>query len=375
MFFKDIVGQQMVAQKLRNSFTSGRLGHATLFTGKEGHGALPLTLAFSRFIMCRNRSESDACGACPSCKKFDKLIHPDVHFIFPVINKKGKDPVSDSFISDWRKFLITNPYYGYGDWIKTIASENKQGGIYKDESDSINRKLSMKSFEGEYKIMIIWMAEKMNDSAANKILKILEEPPQNTLFFLIAVQPEQLLQTIISRTQGIPIPPIDSAEVERYLIDKRQLDSAKARDLALFSEGDLGKATELFDKIDELQQNIENFSNFLNFCKNEKTAEILSFIDTTLAKDRNAQIEFIQYILHNIRHNVLGSVHSGNAGSPSALGTLGPAGVKLNISLPQAKVVYKLLNDAVTHIERNVNSRIVLMDVAIQLRKNLLSGR
>ncbi len=371
MFFKDVIGQQIVSQKLRYSFTSGRLGHATLFTGREGHGALPLALALSRHILCRDRTNNDACGSCMSCKKFDKFIHPDLHFIFPVINKKGKDPVSDSFLTEWRKFLIANPYAGYADWIKVIASENKQGGIYKDESDSINRKLSMKSFEGEYKIMIIWMAEKMNDSAANKILKILEEPPQNTLFFVIAAQPEQLLQTIISRTQAIAVPPIDVPELEKYLVEVRGLDSIKAHDLALFSEGDLGKATELFDKIDELQQNIQNFSNFLQYCRSEQTAEILNFIDTTLAKDRNAQVEFIQYIMHNIRHNVLGSVHESN---PQAMGALGKVGVKLTISLPQARAVYKLLNEAVAHIERNVNSRIVLMDLAIQLRKTLLTG-
>ncbi len=367
MFFKDIVGQQSIAQKLRYTFTGGRLGHATLFTGKEGYGALPLALAMSRYIMCRNRTEFDSCGVCLSCKKFDKLIHPDMHFIFPVVNKKGKDPVSDSFIAEWRKFLSNNVYATNNDWIREIATENSKGNIYKDESDSINRKLNMKSFEGDYKIMIIWMAEKMSDITANKILKILEEPPQNTFFFLIAVQPEQLLQTIISRTQVISIPPIDAVDVTNFLCTKYDLDIAKAADLALYSEGDLAKSIELIDRVDELQQNIENFNKFINFSKNEQTTEIWDFINSTLDKGINSYIEFLSYILHNIRHNILETL---NPNYNNQIIKNNNA-IKLNITFQQGKAIYKLLNEAIFHIERNVYPQLVLFDVSLQIKRML----
>jgi len=368
MFFKDIVGQQDIVQKLRNSFTNGRLGHATLLAGKEGHGCLPIALAMSRYIMCRERSEEDACGECPSCKKFDKLVHPDVHFIFPVVNKKGKDPVSDSYLVEWRKFLLATPYATSNDWIREIATENSKGTIYKDESDLINRKLSMKSFEGYHKIMIIWMAEKMNDVTANKILKILEEPPQNTYFFLIAAQPEQLLQTILSRTQIVNIPPIDVAEVANYLSAKYEIDSAKATDLAFFAEGDLARSIELFDKVDELQQNIENFNKFIQLSKKEQTVEIWDFINTQLDRGMNSYIEFLSYITHNIRRNIIETV------APSdnkILSNSATSAVKLDINFQQARAIYKLLNDAIYHIERNVYPQLVLFDMSLQLKKLL----
>ncbi|MDD2563891.1 MAG: DNA polymerase III subunit delta [Salinivirgaceae bacterium] len=369
MYFKEIIGHRDLKRRIRTAFRTGKLGHATMFTGKEGFGSLPIALALSRYVLCTNRNDDDACGKCPSCKKMDKLIHPDLHFVFPVINKKGKDPISDSYISDWRKFVFNKPYGSYVDWIKYIASENKQGGIFKDESDTINRKLSLKSFESDHKIMIIWMAEKMNDTAANKILKILEEPPASTIFILISVFPEQLLQTIISRTQVIPIPPIDSEDLVAYLELAKGLNEENANDLGVFSEGDLGRSLELIDRMDELNQNVQNFSYFLEYCKLQQTSDILRFIDTTLGKDKTAQIEFLNYILHTVRHNIIQSTiekNSKNIGSKSL-----EKSVKINLTLVQAKTLLKMLTEALNHIERNVNARIVFMDVAIQLRKVL----
>ena len=369
MYFREVIGHQNLKNRVRSAFRTGKLGHATMFTGREGYGSLPMVLALSRYILCTNRSETDACGVCTSCKKMDKLVHPDLHFVFPVVNKKGKDPVSDSYISDWRKFVYNTPYGSYVEWIKYIASENSQGGIFKDESDTINRKLSLKSFESDYKIMIIWMAEKMNETAANKILKVLEEPPLSTIFLLISVHPEQLLQTIISRTQVIAVPPILSEDLVEFLEHSKGLESAEAKDLGVFAEGDLSKSLELIDKIDELQQNVQNFSQFLGYCKSQQTSDILRFIDTNLGNDKTAQIEFLNYILHTVRYNILQNTSDQSAVNQSS-GNL-QNNVKLNLTLVQAKQLLRLLNEAIIHIERNVNARIVLMDVAIQIRKVL----
>lgn len=365
MFFSDIVGQQVVVQKLVNAFKSGRLGHATLFSGKEGYGGLPLSIALSRYIMCSDRHDNDACGECLSCKKFDHLVHPDLHFIFPVVNKKGKDPVSDSYINEWRSFITSNPYSTAVDWIRSIATENSKPTIYKDESDSINRKLSMKSFEGDNKIIIMWLPEKMNDVTSNKILKILEEPPLNTYFFLVSAQPEQILQTIISRTQVINLPPINNDSSAEYISNKYQIDIKKAVDLALFSEGNLAKAIELCDRIDELEQNVSNFNKFTSYCKNEQIDEVESFINQILDKGLNELIEFLGYIMHNVRHNVIATMTKQNnikSDIPSHTNNL-------SLTLSQAQILYKELNNAIYHLERNVIPQLVMLDLALKIGK------
>lgn len=363
MLFRDIIGNSSVTQKLRQTFTSGKLGHAYMFTGKEGYGTLPVALALSRYIMCTNRSEEDACGECKSCRKFDKWAHPDIHFVFPVININGKDTVSDAFILEWYKFLNTNCYGRYEDWIKTIASDNKQGGIFKDESAMIAKKLSMKSFESDYKIMIIWMAEKMNETVSNKILKLLEEPPPKTFFFLIVSRPEQILQTVISRTQIIRIPPIEKKEIVRHLKQERNIEESKAEDIAIFSEGDYDRVIDIIDRNDDLEQNAKKVQTFLSHCQKEQIAEIEKFIDNNV-NGKIAQIEFLQYILYEYRKKMITNTteikfDTSQNNSDSSFPII------------QARNVYKLINEAIIHIERNVNSKIVFMDLSIKIRKIL----
>jgi len=316
-------------------------------------------------MVCRNPQPDDACGTCPACKKMDKLIHPDIHFVFPVINKKGKESISDSFIDEWRDFVKESPYSSYSQWIKYIATENKQGGIFKDESDQISRKVNLKSYEAECKIVIIWSADKMNESASNKLLKILEEPPEKTHFFLLSAHPEKMLQTILSRTQIINVPPITIEEIERFLIQNKSIPSENAHDLALFSEGNLESAIDFIERREEFEQNTRDFYAFIQNAKQQKYADLLAFIDGDLAKNRNRQIEFLQYSLHIIRQRFLSGQN--NSSSP----TNSSFDINQTISFSQAQQLYQLFQKAIVHIERNVNSRIVLLDTAIQLRKIL----
>ena len=185
MFFRQVVGQQELKKRLIRSVEEDHISHAQLFLGREGSGALPLALAFACYVSCTGEKSTDSCGTCPSCIKYQKLVHPDLHLVFPVIKaESSKKAISDNFIHKWREAFIANPYLSLNEWYEVMGAENKQGSIFVDESDEILRKLSLKTYESEYKAVIIWMAEKMNVQAANKLLKILEEPPPGTLFLL-----------------------------------------------------------------------------------------------------------------------------------------------------------------------------------------------
>ena len=238
MLFKDVIGQEEAKQRLIAEVKEGRIPHAQLICGPEGTGKLPLAIAYARYICCENRGEQDACGICPTCVKFNKLIHPDLHFVFPVIKKKaGKDTVCDDFIADWRNFVLQNPYFNLNHWLKEMGAENQQAQIFVKESDEIVRKLSLKSSQGGYKIMIIWLPEKMNVECSNKLLKLLEEPPAMTVFLLVSEEPDAILQTIQSRTQRFNIHGIKEPEISKVLQTKYGLQPEDADDIAHRSEG------------------------------------------------------------------------------------------------------------------------------------------
>ena len=212
MRFCDIIGQETEKRQLRQAVLEGRIPHAQLFAGPAGVGKLALALAYAQYVSCPNRDEHDSCGTCPTCLQFNKLQHPDLHFVFPII--KGDDgDVCDAFADKWRGLLTEQRYFDIDDWYRVLGTETKQGMIYEKESGEIMRKLSLKSFSGGYKIMIIWQPEKMNATCANKILKLLEEPPTKTLFLLVSEHPEQLLSTIISRVQEVRVPRLSEHDI------------------------------------------------------------------------------------------------------------------------------------------------------------------
>ena len=188
MFFRDVIGQEEVKQRLIQEVNEGRIPHAQLICGPEGVGKIPLAIAYARYISCSNRSETDACGVCPSCVKFNKLVHPDVHFVFPIVNKAKSPKVSvcADFLPQWREQLLTSPYFNLNHWLNNIGAENKQAQIFANESDEILKKLSLKSSEGGFKITIVWLPEKLHPVCANKLLKLLEEPPERTIFLLVS---------------------------------------------------------------------------------------------------------------------------------------------------------------------------------------------
>ena len=228
MLFKNIYGQEQVKQRLLTEIREGRIAHAQMFNGPAGNGAFALALAYARLVLCQQPTEHDACGQCQSCLMVDRLEHPDLHFVFPIFKRGDKDTLCSEFLKEWREMVLDNPYFDLNDWMSKIDSGNKQLTIYKSESESIVHKMSMKSNQGGYKVMIIWLPERMNDTCANKILKMVEEPYPKTLFLFITEDVEGVLPTIRSRTQIIDVPAFTQPVIEQALTDLNVLpDEAK----------------------------------------------------------------------------------------------------------------------------------------------------
>ena len=300
MFFRDIVGQQEVIGQLIKEAQAGTVPHALLFCGPEGTGKLQTAIAFSRYLLCRDKGTgTESCGTCPSCVKMDKLVHPDLHFVFPVINKSktaGRSTISDDEIGIWREFVLENRYFGFEDWMNAIDAENKQARIFVTESESITSKLSLKSVEGGYKIVIIWHAEKMKAECANSLLKLLEEPPAGTVFILVSDTPEQMLETIVSRTQRIEFKRIPIAEIEVSLTGPGYgLDSGNARKIAHFSGGSWLKAVKALRINAESEEFLDYFMQLMRFTYARKLKELKSWSENMAAGGREWQKRFLEY--------------------------------------------------------------------------------
>jgi DNA polymerase-3 subunit delta' len=306
MLFKNITGQEEIKRHLIQTVTENRISHAQLFLGAPGYGGLALAIAYARYICCTARTDGDACGTCASCVKYSKLIHPDLHFVFPIVKTAGsKKSVSDDFLSAWREMVLQSPYFNQQMWYKAIGVENKQGKIYVDESARIISKLSLKTFESEYKVMIIWMPERMNNYTANKLLKMIEEPPLKTLFLLVAEDSSRILPTILSRTQLLKIPRIDAESLEKALTVKYSLDSKTARNIVHLAEGDMLKAVEVAEKSEEIEFNRTKFREFMLCAFNKDVPGLMAFTDqmTTLGRERIR--EFFTYSLRLLRENFI----------------------------------------------------------------------
>ncbi len=259
MYFRDVIGLQDVKRHLIESVQQGFIPHARIFYGPEGVGKLPLAIAYARYLNCSHRGAEDACGQCPSCHKFDKLAHPDLHFVFPVVKSK----VSDEYLPEWRQFLTENHYFNLGSWLSFIDAQNAQGLIYAKESDEIIRKLSLKVYEAPYKVMIVWLPEKMHESCANKLLKMVEEPPANTVFLLVSEDPENVLQTILMRAANAADQGHrdggDDRRRRTNLCDR----SCRAIDCARIANGSFTRAIELLTSSEERAYQFELFKEMM----------------------------------------------------------------------------------------------------------------
>ena len=367
MFFKDVIGQEEAKQRLIREAQEGKIAHARLFCGPEGIGKLPLAIAFARYLSCNNPGEKDACGVCPSCVKFNKLAHPDLHFVFPVIKKKAKDTVSDDFISEWRELLTHTPYFNLNIWLEEMGAENQQALIYVKESNEIIRKLSLKSSQGGYKIIIIWLPEKMNQECNNKLLKLLEEPAEQTVFLLVSEEPDALLTTIQSRTQRINIKGIDENDIKEALINIYGLQEQDATNIAHRSEGNFLKAIESISLNEENKLFFDLFVALMRLSYQRKIKDMKAWSEKVASMGREKQKHFLSYCQRMIRENFIYNFHNHSinylANEEEAFSTrFAPFINERNVM-----EIMNELNEAQRHIEQNVNAKMVFFDFSLKM--------
>jgi DNA polymerase-3 subunit delta' len=373
MRFADIPGLQEVKQVLMQSVQRQHVAHAQLFRGAEGSGALALALAYATYLNCENRQPEDSCGQCPNCRKADKLIHPDLNFILPVTTTKqvSKEPLSNKFVAEWRTFVLGEggAYQGLNDWMQHIGAENKQGNISKDEAVQLLRLVSLKAFEAQFKTVVIWLPELMHPTAANAVLKLLEEPPPATVFLLVCQQADKLLPTIVSRVQVVPVRMFREDEVTNYLAEHFQVPEVKARQLAQVSEGNLGAAISGRDS--EGNDYFKFYADWMRNCYGVNLDKIVSSADEFQKMGRENQKEFLQYALGLTRKVLLYGL------DPQLVPHL-PAEEQTFVSRfcqfvhrTNAEQLTKELNDAHFHVERNAHPRIVFVDTSLQLAELL----
>lgn len=385
MQFSSIIAQQPVKQQLAEMVQSNRLPHAMLFLSKEGSGALQLAIAFAQYVVCekvrgqisgsgpslfgdesitsgeKRENDKDSCGQCSGCKKANQLVHPDIHFSYPVVTKKpGTPPTSTDYITEWREFITNYPYGNVYDWLQFIGAENKQGNITANECNDIIKKLSLKSFESPYKILILWMPEYL-EKEGNKLLKMIEEPPPNTLIILVAENESLILSTIASRCQLVRIPALEAKDIEQALIDRNSTEALKAKQVATTSDGNYREALQQLQHADEDWQSL--LRDWLNaILKTGPTAQT-KWVEEIGRLGREKQKQFLLYFNHlleeSIRYRVTGSQIDSTDNFASRINKVA--------DISQQQAIVEELDKAVYYIERNANAKMLFHALTIKL--------
>lgn len=382
MKFSSIPGLAYEKKLLIDAVKNNHTAHAQLFAGPAGALNLPMALAYMTYLHCENRGDDDACGTCAACSKNSKYIHPDTHFVFPLSNVKG-DKDEERFKADitksWRSFLQEQPFGTLDDWTNYYGGEDKLALISREESREIIKTLSLKSFESPHKIMIIWQPELMHSSAANGILKILEEPPPHTYFLLVSNAAEKLLATIISRTQRVNIPLLNDSDVEAYLQQHHGTDADHAGKVAQLADGNLGLAIKLLDN--EENDNTQQFLKWMRACYNfrrntsrEKNPaqDLLAMADEFHGLDKLAQRNLFVYSINAMREILL-MLHGAdtiNRVRGDELESIQRLSKVIN-SVDKVEKSFQLLNDASYHLERNGSAKMIFLDLSLQLAKTI----
>ncbi len=389
MQFAQIAGQIGLINSLIATVKEGRIPHARLFAGADGYGGFALALAYARFVSCTNRQyfdgagenelHGDSCGKCPSCIKYAKLAHPDLHFIFPNTTTKSvdKNPESALFMEQFRQFVLEKDgYIDSASWFETLKVENKQGEINVRDANTIIKNLSMTAYESPYKVMIIWNAERMRHDAAPKLLKILEEPYNGTLFLLVNENTEAILPTILSRCQLVKVLPIEERAMSQYLVGKGLFEEDKAREIAANVEGDLVKALQYEDKTKK--EFIETFILWTRsaFQYRSKPSEALAISEQLAKMGRETQKNFLCFAQELFRECLM--EHLGIA---KGAGLLGNENAQFRhkfsafVNPENTNHIFRLLEQARYHVSRNANPKILFFDLTLQLGRQLAPNK
>lgn len=381
MLFSEVIGQTDIKRRLIRTVEEGRVAHAQLFYGREGHGKLALALAYAQFLSCRDKekfSRGDACGTCPSCVKFNKLVHPDLHFIYPVAESKiiklpnGKKPESTAYVAQWREMIFENNYYiSLNDWYQKLDIERKQASINVKDCSNIISTLNYSSYESDYKIMLIWMIEKLNYQAAPKLLKILEEPPENTIFLLVAEQIDQIISTILSRLHQVKIPKIEDAVLLEACRTRLGLPEDKAREVSHLAKGSFKEAMKFRHQADVFEKNFNKFVKWMRMCWTPDVPSILEFTNDQGKENREQSKQFLRFGLEALRNCLMLNLKQENLvrmieSEREFYTRFAPFVNRANISLFTDE-----FNKAIHHIERNVHGGMIYLDLSLTISKLL----
>lgn len=356
MRYCDIIGQEDIKRLLVKNIQEGRVPHAQLFWGGEGVGKLALAIATVQYLNCEHPTDSDSCGECASCKLIAKLSHPDLHFMFPIVKEGGKSAYCDDFMPQWRDMIAETPYFNLHQWMSKINEGGKIGYIYTSESEAIAQKLSLKSFRAPYKSTIIWLPERMQETAANKLLKILEEPPSDTLFFLVSEHPEQLLTTITSRTQALRI----------RSIDRKSMMSVFPEDISRLSGGNYIKAAELMNDKGVTDEYVTRYRNLMVYVFKRDLTALKEFAEDATASRENC-VEFLKYACHITREAFIANLCNANLNYRSAAEVQFTENFRKFITESNVESVSDLFAKASEDIEHNGSIKLVMFDLGINL--------
>lgn len=367
MQFSKIIGQVALKQQLIKEVNSGKISHAKLFVGESGYGTLPLALAFVQYLFCKNKQEKDSCGTCDSCVKVTNLQHPDLHFSYPVVLQEAK--TAKEVLPLWRSIIHENPYFNLTMWTNHIDPKGRVPVIGTDEGLEIIKSLSLKSFEGGYKVMLIWGAEEMNTVTSNKLLKILEEPPAKTIFILIGTSTNKFLQTILSRTQITRVPRIEVEDISQFLMRKYQLNLANANTIAIRSEGNLIEAIDFATANPQANSDRDLFIELMRVCYKKDVPQMISWSEKISGETKDRQKNFILYCLHMFRQSLLKNYTND---------------VLLRVSNEEAEFLskfarfvtgnniipfYENFNNAHYYIERNANPKLIFTNLCFNVMR------
>ncbi len=397
MQFTDIIGQAPLKQRLVAMAQEGKTPHALMLCGKEGCGALPLAVAFAQYLLCSGKDKPEpvmdmfgggglfgdmapaetsapldhACGHCNACRMAEKLQHPDLHFMFPIFKRKsGKPNYCDEFLGEWRETLLSNPYMGMNEWMRACGAGNHQLMLYVEESDAIAKKLSLKSSQGGYKVCIIWLPEKMHPSCANKMLKLLEEPPAQTVFLLVSERPDLVIQTIRSRTQMLEVPSLAETDIEETLVQRHGILPAEAKRIAHSAQGNMSAALRaiLADGEKEEDGYFDLFVQLMRLSYMRKVKEMKLWSEQVAGMGRERQKAFLSYCQHMLRENFIYNFHR-----TEQLNYMDEQeaefAVKFAPFINERNVIgiMQELSLAARDIEQNANPKILFFDFALKM--------
>ncbi|MBW8686225.1 DNA polymerase III subunit [Chitinophaga rhizophila] len=368
MLFSNVIGQEDIRQQLIRSAEQNRLGHANIILAPEGTGGLPLGLAFAQYLVCENKQPDGACGQCQACTKAGKYIHPDIHFSYPVIPRKpGDKPISADYAAEWREFVDTHPYGNAYDWLQFIGAENKQGNITAMECQDIIRKLSLKSFESSYKILLMWMPEYLGNEG-NRLLKLIEEPPDNTIFLLVAENQEQILATILSRTHLIKVNPLPKEVVVDALVNRAHIPAAKARQAATIAAGNYREALYMLQHSDDDYH--ELLRNWLNYIFTSNRVALQGWVEgiASAKMGRENQKQFLRYFINLLEHTLRLKYIDKSLLAFSEEESDFAFKLQKLADLQQMEQIMQELDNACYYIERNANAKLLFHALSLKLQ-------